>query len=69
MCYSDVMAACGIHSCVNYAKDDVWAGRTLQKVKSKQTDIHHVCKKRATIFLPLTVPNADQFSKLFHRQP
>jgi len=30
--------------------------------------IHRVWKKGATIHLPLTLPNDEQFSKFFHRQ-
>ena len=30
--------------------------------------IHHVQKKGAAIFVPLTLPIVDQYSKFFHRQ-
>jgi len=33
-----------------------------------QVFIHHIQKKVPVYFLPLALPNVDQFSKFFHRR-
>ena len=45
------------------------AGLHCCQLNSKHAPQHTTCpKKSATIFLPLTLPDTDRFSKFFHRR-